>query len=143
LVRKKSKCNCRRNFSKKKNELANKLNPILSRAEAQFQLDNYTNNLKKRINDEDDELNKNLTLEENNKINNEINKVLDWLEKNPNATTEEFLNKKKELEQIIDPIISRAEAKIDLEKYANNAKKRMEDENDLNNYLTDKEKKNY
>jgi len=61
--------------------------------------------------------------------------------KNPNATTEEFLNKKKELEQIIDPIISRAEAKIDLEKYANNAKKRMEDENDLNNYLTDKEKK--
>jgi len=96
LVRKKSKCNCRRNFSKK-NELANKLNPILSRAEAQFQLDNYTNNLKKRINDEDDELNKNLTLEENNKINNEINKVLDWLEKNPNATTEEFLNKKKRI----------------------------------------------
>jgi heat shock protein 5 len=66
-------------------------------------LESYTYTLKNQLDDKQftDKLNK----EDKETIQESVKSAQDWLESNPNATTEEYKAKKEEIEQVVKPIM--------------------------------------
>jgi len=126
---------------KKNKEFKDKVNPIINRADALNELEKYTNDLKKRLQDDDDDINK-LSKKDLKRIQDSIDQLEDWMDKNPNATADEINAEKERQRGIIDPILSKAKKRADLEDYVNDMRKRSQDDS-LGEMFSDKEKKNY
>jgi heat shock protein 5 len=79
---------------------------VRERVEAKNELESYTYSLKTQVNDEE-KLGSKLSEEEKQSILTVVDEAIEWLDSNPEAETEEFQAKKKEVEDVASPIISR------------------------------------
>uniref|UniRef100_A0A646QDN4 Endoplasmic reticulum chaperone BIP n=1 Tax=Hemiscolopendra marginata TaxID=943146 RepID=A0A646QDN4_9MYRI len=79
---------------------------LKDRVEARNELESYAYSLKNQIN-EKDKLGGKLNSDDKEKIEGIIDEKIKWLESNQEADTEEFKKQKKEMEDIIQPIIAK------------------------------------
>jgi len=121
-------------IEKKRKEIMDRIEPLLSRASAMKDLDDYGTNLKKRK----DEVSDLLTTKEKKIIDDVVLDISDWIQDNSEAKKEEIEKKKKQCQDKAEPILTRAEALKDLNDSTNHIKKRKEK---LGNNLNSKEKK--
>jgi len=127
-------------IKEKQREVKSLIDPTISRADAEKKLDEYCTNLRNKIADENDALNK-LNSNEKKQIMDATKEGLDWIKKNPNASKEEIDKKLGDLKTKIDPIVERAEARSDLVNFSKALKSRSND-SDIAPRLNNKEKKN-
>jgi len=71
-----------------------KIKPLLDKARARADLEDYITDMRKKINEEDG-VGELLSDKEKRIIDEETEKLMDWLRENPNATEEEIEQKKK------------------------------------------------
>jgi heat shock protein 5 len=79
---------------------------VRERVDAKNELESYTYSLKTQVNDEE-KLGSKLSEEEKQSILTVVDEAIEWLDSNPEAETEEYQAKKKEVEDVAGPIISR------------------------------------
>uniref|UniRef100_T1J9Y6 Uncharacterized protein n=1 Tax=Strigamia maritima TaxID=126957 RepID=T1J9Y6_STRMM len=79
---------------------------LKDRVEARNELESYAYSMKNQIG-EKDKLGGKLTDEDKEKIEEVLSEKIKWLETNQEADTEEFKKQKKEMEDIIQPIVSK------------------------------------
>jgi len=94
---------------KKEKKLDKKLKPILDKAQAMQELSDYCKTIKKRVNDADD-LGDRIDKKEKIRINKDLEEAIEWLDNNPNSTSQEIKEKKKEVEEKVKDTIERADA---------------------------------
>jgi hypothetical protein len=125
---------------KKKKEMDELTKPIISRVEALNDLEKFKNDIRKRMQDDDDDINK-LSKKDLKKINDCLNEIDDWIQENPNATSKEIEEERERQRERLKPILSKAKARADLEDYATDMRKKLNEEEGLNEMLSDKEKR--
>merc|ERR1712150_169042 len=76
------------------------------KGEARNELESYAYSLKNQIGDKE-KLGGKLSEDEESKIEEVINEKIKWLEDNPEAEAEDFKAQKKEMEDIVQPIIAK------------------------------------
>jgi len=76
------------------------------RVEAKNGLENYAYSLKNQVKDES-QLGGKLSDEEKEKITDAAQDAISWIDMTPSATVEQYNEKKKELEEIVHPIVSK------------------------------------
>lgn len=79
---------------------------VKERVEARNELESYAYSLKNQVSDKD-KLGAKLGATEKEKIEEILDAKIKWLESNQDADTEEFKKQKKEIEDIVQPIISK------------------------------------
>jgi chaperone protein DnaK len=79
---------------------------LKERVEARNELESYAYSLKNQINDKE-KLGAKISDEEKEKIEEAVNEKISWLEENQEAEGEDFKTQKKELEEIVQPIIAK------------------------------------
>jgi len=79
---------------------------LKERVEARNELESYAYSLKNQINDQE-KLGSKISEEEKEKIEEAVNEKISWLEENQEAEGEEFKAQKKELEDVVQPIIAK------------------------------------
>lgn len=79
---------------------------VKSKVEAKNELESYAYNLKNQINDKE-KLGAKLSDSDKETIEEALDEKIKWLESNPDAETEEYKDKKKELDEIVQPIMSK------------------------------------
>merc|ERR1711899_238703 len=79
---------------------------LKERVEARNELKSYAYSLKNQINDKE-KLGAKITDEDKEKIEEAVNEKISWLEENQEADGEDFKAQKKELEEIVQPIIAK------------------------------------
>jgi len=79
---------------------------VKERVEARNELESYAYSLKNQIND-NEKLGAKISDEDKEKIEEAVNEKIAWLEENQEAEGEEFKAQKKELEDIVQPIIAK------------------------------------
>lgn len=79
---------------------------VKAKVEAKNELESYSYNLKNQINDKD-KLGAKLSDSDKETIEEALDEKIKWLESNPDAETEEYKDKKKELDEIVQPIMSK------------------------------------
>merc|ERR1712073_206924 len=79
---------------------------LKERVEARNELESYAYSLKDQINDKE-KLGAKITDEDKEKIEEAVNEKISWLEENQEAEGEDFKTQKKELEEIVQPIIAK------------------------------------
>merc|ERR1712172_445705 len=79
---------------------------LKGKVEARNELESYAYSLKNQIGDKE-KLGGKLSEDEESKIEEVINEKIKWLEDNPEAEAEEFKAQKKEMEDIVQPIIAK------------------------------------
>ncbi|KAG8187883.1 hypothetical protein JTE90_002427 [Oedothorax gibbosus] len=79
---------------------------IKERVEARNELESYAYSLKNQVNDKE-KLGSKLSSSEKEKMEEALDEKIKWLEANQDAEAEEFTKQKKELEDIVQPIISK------------------------------------
>merc|ERR1712241_36241 len=79
---------------------------LKERVEARNELESYAYSLKNQINDQE-KLGAKITDEDKEKIEEAVNDKISWLEENQEAEGEEFRAQKKELEDVVQPIIAK------------------------------------
>jgi len=79
---------------------------LKERVEARNELESYAYSLKNQINDKE-KLGAKITDEDKEKIEEAVNEKISWLEENQEADGEDFKAQKKELEEIVQPIIAK------------------------------------
>merc|ERR1711993_5885 len=79
---------------------------LKSKVEARNELESYAYSLKNQIGDKE-KLGGKLSEDEQSKIEEVINEKIKWLEDNPEAEAEDFKAQKKEMEDIVQPIIAK------------------------------------
>jgi len=79
---------------------------LKGKVEARNELESYAYSLKNQIGDKE-KLGEKLSDEDKAKIEEQINEKISWLENNQEADAEEFKAQKKEMEDIIQPIIAK------------------------------------
>jgi endoplasmic reticulum chaperone BiP len=79
---------------------------VKEKVEAKNELESYVYSLKNQINDKE-KLGGKLSEDEKEKITGAVDEKIKWLEANANAEVEEFKEKKKELEEIVNPIMTK------------------------------------
>merc|ERR1711963_231717 len=79
---------------------------LKERVEARNELESYAYSLKNQINDKE-KLGAKITDEDKEKIEEAVNEKISWLEENQEAEGEEFKAQKKELEDVVQPIIAK------------------------------------
>jgi len=79
---------------------------LKGKVEARNELESYAYSLKNQIGDKE-KLGGKLSEDEESKIEEVINEKIKWLEDNPEADAEEFKAQKKEMEDIVQPIIAK------------------------------------
>merc|ERR1719438_729912 len=88
----------------------NRLTPedkkLKERVEARNELESYAYSLKNQVNDKD-KLGAKITDEDKEKIEEAVNEKIAWLEENQEADGPDFKAQKKELEDIVQPIIAK------------------------------------
>ncbi|RNA17413.1 78 kDa glucose-regulated [Brachionus plicatilis] len=79
---------------------------VKEKVEAKNELESYAYSLKNQIGDKE-KLGGKLSDEEKETIQNAVDERIKWLEANPNAEVEEMKEQKKELEEIVNPIMTK------------------------------------
>merc|ERR1719451_250104 len=79
---------------------------LKGKVEARNELESYAYSLKNQLGDKE-KLGGKLSEDEQSKIEEVINEKIKWLEDNPEADAEEFKAQKKEMEDIVQPIIAK------------------------------------
>jgi len=79
---------------------------LKERVESRNELESYAYSLKNQINDKE-KLGAKITDEDKEKIEEAVNEKITWLEENQEADGEDFKAQKKELEEIVQPIIAK------------------------------------
>lgn len=79
---------------------------LKERVESRNELESYAYSLKNQVNDKE-KLGAKLADEDKEKIEEAIDEKIKWLEDNPEADAEEYKTQKKELEEIVQPIIAK------------------------------------
>merc|ERR1712141_363054 len=79
---------------------------LKGKVEARNELESYAYSLKNQIGDKE-KLGGKLSEDEESKIEEVINEKIKWLEDNPDAEAEDFKAQKKEMEDIVQPIIAK------------------------------------
>lgn len=79
---------------------------IKAKVEAKNELESYAYNLKNQINDKE-KLGAKLSDSDKETIEAALDEKIKWLESNPDADTEDFKEKKKELDDVVQPIMSK------------------------------------
>ncbi|KAA0197629.1 Glucose-regulated protein 78 [Fasciolopsis buskii] len=79
---------------------------LAARAEAKNGLEGFAYSLKTQLNDKD-KLKDKLSSEDHKTIERAADEAIQWLEKNPEADTDDLVEQKKKLEGIVQPIISK------------------------------------
>merc|ERR1712107_890831 len=79
---------------------------LKGRVEARNELESYAYSLKNQINDKE-KLGAKISDEDKEKIEEAVNEKISWLEENQEAEGEEFRAQKKELEDVVQPIIAK------------------------------------
>jgi len=79
---------------------------LKDRVESRNELESYAYSLKNQVNDKE-KLGAKLTDEDKEKIEEAIDEKIKWLEDNPEADSEEYKAQKKELEDIVQPVIAK------------------------------------
>merc|ERR1712142_794954 len=79
---------------------------LKERVEARNELESYAYSLKNQINDKE-KLGSKISDEDKEKIEEAVNEKISWLEENQEAEGEDFKTQKKELEEIVQPIIAK------------------------------------
>nr|CAA70695.1 heat shock protein 70 [Suberites domuncula] len=79
---------------------------VKERVESKNELESYTYSLKNQLND-NEKLGGKLSEEEKTKIMTAVEEAIEWLDSNPEATSEEFKEKKAGVEEVANPIISK------------------------------------
>lgn len=92
---------------KEAEEFAEEDKKAKEKIEARNQLDNYVFSIKKTIEDSD-KLGDKITDEEKSSIKSAISEAEEWLKSNHDASKEEFEEQQKKIEQIANPIVSKA-----------------------------------
>merc|ERR1711944_215829 len=78
----------------------------MGKVESRNELESYAYSLKNQINDKE-KLGAKISDEDKEKIEEAVNEKIAWLEENQEADDEEFKKQKKELEDIVQPIIAK------------------------------------
>merc|ERR1719517_393269 len=76
------------------------------RVESRNELESYAYSLKNQVNDKE-KLGAKISDEDKEKIEEAVNEKIAWLEENQEAEGEDFKTQKKELEEIVQPIIAK------------------------------------
>lgn len=79
---------------------------VRDKVDAKNELESYTYSLKNQIGDTE-KLGSKLSEEEKTEITQAVDEAIEWLDSNPEAEIEELKAKKKEVEDIVNPIISK------------------------------------
>merc|ERR1711893_306518 len=79
---------------------------LKGKVEARNELESYAYSLKNQLSDKE-KLGGKLSEDEQSKIEEVINEKISWLEENPEADADEFKAQKKEMEDIVQPIIAK------------------------------------
>merc|ERR1711976_96995 len=76
------------------------------KVEARNELESYAHGLKNQINDKE-KMGAKLSSEEKETIENAVTEAIEWLEANQDADSSEFQERKKALEEVVQPIVSK------------------------------------
>ena len=79
---------------------------VRGKVDAKNELESYTYSLKNQLADKE-KLGSKLSEDEKTTISTAVEEAIEWLDSNPDADTEELNAKKKEVEEIVNPIISK------------------------------------
>nr|AGK45629.1 heat shock protein 70 [Brachionus calyciflorus] len=79
---------------------------VKEKVEAKNELESYVYSLKNQLSDKE-KLGGKLSEEDKEKIQSAVEEKIKWLESNSNAEAEEFKDQKKDLEEIVNPIMSK------------------------------------
>merc|ERR1712166_1666200 len=88
---------------KEAEEFADEDKKVKERIDAKNGLESYLYNLKNTL--DDDEKSDKISAEDKKELMDTIDETLDWLDENPEAETEEYSEKQKELESVANPIM--------------------------------------
>jgi len=86
-------------------EFAEEDKKVQSRIQSRNGLESYLYNLKNTLDDDEKGIADKIEEAEKNELISLIDETLDWLEENPEAETEEYNEKQKEVEQVANPIM--------------------------------------
>ncbi|KAK7258895.1 hypothetical protein RIF29_24484 [Crotalaria pallida] len=89
---------------KEAEELAEEDKKVRERIDARNKLETYIYNMRSTINDKD-KLSDKIDSDDKEKIENTLKETLEWLDDNQNAEKDEFEEKLKEVEAVINPVI--------------------------------------
>jgi len=106
----------KRELKQKLQQLQEKLLPYEEKKNARKDVNEFSKNIIHRINDVND-LGGFLSDKEKRKIMDENQSLQDWMLDNPNASKQDILERKKETEDNIKPIIDKAEEKKKVHEY--------------------------
>jgi hypothetical protein len=129
---------------KKKEEIINKVEPIIGDAKERKDLKDYLTNLNDLLIKNDIQTVGKLKDDEKKIISNEIKEGLEWIKKNNNSKKNEVEKKKIEILKKIDPILKLNEKKLEeIENIEDNISNLKEfiDNNKISNIITPQEKK--
>lgn len=79
---------------------------VRERVESKNELESYAYSLKNQLGDPE-RLGAKLSEEEKTTILTAVDEAIEWLDSNPDAETEEYKEKKKEVEEVVNPIITK------------------------------------
>lgn len=79
---------------------------VKERVESKNELESYAYSLKNQLGD-NEKLGGKVSEDEKTKILAAVDEAIEWLDSNPEATTEEYKDKKKAVEEVANPIISK------------------------------------
>ena len=79
---------------------------VRERVESKNELESYAYSLKNQLSD-DEKLGGKLSPDDKEQITAAVDEAIEWLDSNPDAETDEYRAKKKEVEEVANPIISK------------------------------------
>ena len=79
---------------------------VKEKVESKNELESYAYSLKNQVGDAD-KLGGKLSEDEKSKILAAVNSAIEWLDSNPDAEADEYKEKKKEVEEIVNPIVTK------------------------------------
>ncbi|XP_064458500.1 endoplasmic reticulum chaperone BiP [Ornithodoros turicata] len=94
------------NMIKDAEKFADEDKKVKEKVESRNELESYAYSLKNQIGDKE-KLGAKLSADEKKKIEEAVDEKIKWLEKNAEADSEEFKAQKKELEEVVQPIIAK------------------------------------
>jgi heat shock protein 5 len=86
-------------------EFADEDKKVKERIDARNGLESYLYNLKNTLEDEEKGVSDNISPQDKKEMQDMIDEALDWMEENPEADTEDYDEKRKEVEQVANPIM--------------------------------------
>jgi hypothetical protein len=73
--------------------------------EARNKLENYVYHVRQTLDEE--KIKEKLSADDLNKLQTEVQQTLDWLDRNPDASVDDYKNKQSDLEKAVNPTISK------------------------------------